>query len=389
MTRGHLASALLAVGLTVTLATAFAPAAETGQNQASANDPLTLFTKTFPVYTHPRCLGCHGLVKPDTYQNHTRDFQPGMACTSCHIDEPDWRLAPPQFVNLTARELCNNLAEVVNTRRAAGFMRHLETDRLIIQAFGGLAGGAREPANRLPPPPVSYDRFKQEARAWVEDGLGQCDREGEIQHTESIHTHNTYDGGSTTVQQAGSRIVRVRFANGRFVSNVQVLGSITITKTITAVVNGVPCTTSFTSTANYADKDDPGPEQSNLGITALARVEIKFAGPKYTVTVRLPEETHQQIDGGAVQDGCGTGLQASPPETLTMTWPGTSFVFRGTQDPNDRRRLVGTETRTVTTQVSPDEDPWLHGHYAASVPLDDTSLFPVTVVTRWNIQYRP
>jgi hypothetical protein len=208
---------LPSLGLTAIPAAAFAPAADTAQTQASGNDPLSLFTRAFPGYTGPRCLGCHGLVIPER----------------------------------------------------------------------------------------------------------------------------------TTVQQSGSRVVRVRFANGRYVSNAQVLGSITITKTITAVVNGVQCQTIITSTANYADKDDAGPEHSNLGITALAMVEIKFeAGSKYTVTVRMPEETHHQIDGGSVQDGCAVGLQSSSPEALTTTWPGTSFVFRGTlPDPNDRRRLLGTRGR--------------------------------------------
>jgi len=35
-----------------------------------ADEPLVLFQKMMPVFMHPRCLNCHGVVDPVSGQNH-------------------------------------------------------------------------------------------------------------------------------------------------------------------------------------------------------------------------------------------------------------------------------------------------------------------------------
>ena len=378
------------------------PTAVPGQVRSSnSSDPLSLFAKMMPVFTHPRCANCHGNTDPSLNLNHGGgQVDPGESCMDggCHVDASDWKLASNGFVSQTAEQLCQFVSRVVlpaHPPEPVGFIRHLRDDELIKLAFVGRMGGAGGPA----PPGMTHTEFLTAAQAWLDDGLGACDREGFIVHTETINTDHTYPMGpdlENRVKQSGRREVLIRFANGRYQSQVQVKGSITLTQTMRAVVNGVPCTTIITSTTDYADVDDnPGGASPppNAGIAAEAKVEITFeSNGRYTVTVRLPKEKHRQLDDAAVQDGCGAGLIPSPPETLENVWSATSFVFRGSlADPRDRTTLAGEEQRTVNvrSQVSADEDPWLFDHYAASVHLDNPSHHPVVVKTFWNIRYRP
>lgn len=375
------------------------PRAVSGQAQASSTDPLSLFAKMMPVFTHPRCANCHGNTDPSLNLNHGGGrVDPGESCMDggCHVDASDWKLATNTFVHQTARQLCEFFANsTLRSRSHAQFMDHLRDDELIKLAFVGRMGGAGGPA----PPGMTHTEFLTAAQAWLDDGLGACDREGFIVHTETINTDHTYHMGpdiENRVKQSGRREVLIRFANGRYQSLVQVKGSITLTQTMRGVINGVPCTTIITSTTDYADVDDnPGGASPppNAGIAAEAKVEITFeSNGRYTVTVRLPEEKHRQLDDAAVQNGCGGLLRPSPPETIENVWSETSFVFRGSlPDPRVRTTLAGEEQRTVNvrSQVSADEDPWLFDHYAAAVHLDNPSLHPVVVKTFWNIRYRP
>ena len=380
----------------------FRPPVVPGQAQSSSSShPLSLFAKMMPVFTHPRCANCHGNTDPSQDLNHGGGrVDAGESCMDggCHVDASDWKLASNHFVRQTTEQLCQFVSQIVLPAHPPvpdGFTRHLRDDELIKLAFVGRMGGAS--SGSPAPPGMTHTEFLTAAQAWLDDGLGACNQEGFIVHTETINTDHTYPLGpdiENRVKQSGRREVLIRFANSRYQSRVQVKGSITLTQTMHGERDGAPCTTIITSTTNYADVDDnPGGASppDNSGIATEAQVEIKFeSNGRYTVTVRLPEEKHRQLDDAAVQDGCRAGLIPSPPETIETVWPGASFVFRGRlPDPRDRTMLAGEERSTVNVRVSADEDPWLFDHYAASVHLDNPSLHPVVVKTFWNIRYRP
>lgn len=379
------------LALVVTLSAAFTGGTDTPSRQGQ-DDPLALFSKMMPVFMHPRCVNCHGATDPQIPRKHPQQVGPDEDCTICHTTEPDWtQESAGQFVGQTAAQLCELMAFSVVDKTPAGFLHHIDTDRLILQSWTGLKGGARETPD--PTPTMSHQDFHDAAKKWMEDGFAMCDRDGVIEHSEEITTNTTYHEGpmiSTNVDQTGSRHVTVRFKHGRYSALVQVKGSIINTKTIKAVVNGKPCETVITSTANYADADDPG-AGLNGGITLRARVVMKVVGNKYTVTVHLPPEKIRQIDGGNIQDGCQVGLPANPPDFHETEGVPTTFVFRGTLPPSGNRTvLAGTDIRDYTTRVSPDEDPWFFDHNAAAAPLDRPAiLHPVKVTTRWNFRYHP
>jgi hypothetical protein len=375
------------------LATRVPDAPAQGQGPAPDN-PLALFQKMVPVFHHPRCSNCHGGTFPEVPQNHPQRVEPEEDCTNCHDTAPKWtQERAANFVGQSAIQLCQLMAMFVTANGPDKFRHHIHTDELILQAFTGLNGGAA-PRPR-PVPPLTHPQFRDAAVAWLDEGLGMCDREGEIRYVEKIESNEGYPPGPspwTRVKQAGTRTVTIRFADGRYQSTVQVEGSVLIEKTIKAVVNGRECQSVITSTTSYADVDDQTPGSFNLGITRAARVAIRFGSSgKYTVTVALPAEKHRHIDGGSYVDGCGVPLPPGEHDNAVTEWPGTSFTFEGTlPDPLDRRQLRGNSTRTVTRRgVSGPDDPWLWDHYAAAAPLDRPALHPVTVTVNWNFRYRP
>jgi hypothetical protein len=244
---------------------------------------------------------------------------------------------------------------------------------------------------------MSKDQFLQAADQWLDDGFGVCEREGTIIRTEEINSDRTYgphepggQGHEVRVKQSGRRVVTVRFADGRYETNVEVNGTITTTQTIRGQLpDGSPCTTIITGTYNYTEVDDPAPT-GFPGQSGRASVDVELeANGEYTVTVRLGEEKHRSVESTSIQDGCNSMLRAPPPESLETVWSGSSFVFKGKlTNPRDRTRLAGRELHVWFERAqTSDEDPWLPDHYAAAA-LDGT-FHPVDIKTTWNIRYRP
>lgn len=103
---------------------------------AGGEDPIVLFAKLMPVFSHSRCEGCHGAVNPfsgDTHESGVikADFDwtvqdMGMthnaACLECHTTSPDWRLAPRHFgfVGKDTKQLCKQQAESAKRRPGGG-----------------------------------------------------------------------------------------------------------------------------------------------------------------------------------------------------------------------------------------------------------------------------
>lgn len=372
------------------------------QAQAQApREPLDYFSDMMPVFTHARCMNCHGVVDPETGVNHDGGVVgPGESCTSsCHNQADndnrtgldDWHLPPPErfFVGKDVRALCAQMAERVARDGQQHFMDHLQSDLQIDLGFQGRSGGAREdPQPDVPPMPK--DDFLVKAALWMDDGLAACDREGRITYVETIASNESQDQGpvSTVAAQSGRRTVTVDFANGRYQARIDVSGRTQITQTMSAVVNGRPCQTVIRSIGDYEDtgvRASGGPR----GMSATPRVAIAFQrNGEYTITVHLPEEKHRQRNHGSVSDGCGARLPPPSPETIEQTWPDTRFILKGRlSNPRDRSRLVGGETKIWTARISPDEDPWLPDHYAAMAL--DGRIHPVTVTATWNLRYRP
>ena len=403
---------LSAALLAITAATLWTPVRQFASAQAQAQlEPLDYFKKTMPVFTHDRCANCHGGLDPLTGRDHPGgQIDPSESCTKsgCHTQannanverEDDWRSAPEAVwfvkpvtggvVLKTDRELCDQMADRVAQFGKQDFMDHLQTDFQIDLGFEGRSGGANTDPQGAPPS-LPKTQFLVAAAQWLDDGFAVCEREGTIVRTETIESDRTYDPGGgheVRVKQSGRREVSVRFANGRYETNVQVKGSVTTTQTIRAETDQGPCTTIITGNYDYADVDDPaaGP---NGGLSGRASVDVNVeANGDYTILVHLGEEKHRSIESTVVQNGCPLALGTPPPETLETVWSPTTFLVRGKlTNPRDRTRLAGRELHRWFERISGDEDPWLPDHYAAMA--QDGTIHPVDIRTSWNLRYGP
>jgi hypothetical protein len=269
-------------------------------------------------------------------------------------------------------------------------MNHLQGDFQIDLGFEGRSGGANDDPAGAPPPMTKSD-FLVAAARWMDDGFAACDREGTIVHSESISSQETKQISPKHIEvyeQTGQRTVTLRLANGQYQAEVEVKGQTMITQTLKMDIDGRECTTTITT---FGDYEDAAPIRSGgpLGnISTGAGVDVTLLPDgSYTVKVALGAEKHRQFNHAAVQDGCGTGVKPSPPETVETEWQPTRFMIRGKlANPRDRSRLVGRDLRVVFNFVPRDERPWLHGHYAAGTM--DGGLHPVSVKTAWNIRYQ-
>jgi hypothetical protein len=264
--------ALLSVTLLAPGNRSVPPASAQGQAQ---REPLDYFREMMPVFTHDRCINCHGEVDPFTNRDHEGgQIEPDStrSCTKsgCHSQanntdqdrNNDWRVAPAAvlfvkpagsgFVRKDEKELCEQMADRVANLGATEFRHHLKDDIPIELGFQGMSAGARDGPPARPTMPKA--EFLRVADAWLNDGFGVCEREGTIIRTEDIKSDTTYaptdpegQGHEVRVQQSGRRVVNIRFANGRFETNVTVSGAVINTQTIRGVLpNGDSCTTIIT-----------------------------------------------------------------------------------------------------------------------------------------------
>jgi hypothetical protein len=392
---------LLPVLVTSLLATIVVADADIAGSPAPARlkEPLEYFQDMMPVFSHARCVNCHGGVVAATGQNHEGGrVEADESCTSsCHtqanndnVETKDNWTQPPQekwFVGLNGREMCALMANVVMRRGSEEFINHLQGDFQIDLGFEGRIGGARERAAPEPPQMEKRD-FMRAAALWIDEGQASCVREGTITYEERLASNEFEPLGpiETTYRQSGRRRVTLEFANGRYSGRITVSGQIDVLKTIKGVVNGQPCQSVIHSVTDYSDAR---PDGTTEGIQTDARVTTTIQrNGDYMITVDLPPERHRKRDHGSYHDGCGVRLPSPPAETLEQEWPATRFTVRGKlHDPEDRASLVGGEVREVTARESPSRDPWLPDHYSAMSQAG--GWFPVTVTASWNIKVRP
>ena len=167
------------------------------------------FSELMPVFTHPRCINCHGALNPfaantthvggriglkfeertvrdnilgrDVTVIEPEDQLTLRLCQDCHSEAPAWSPPPPQkwFVGKNTVQLCEQLKDQSNNDTDS-FLSHIEHDSLdlIPAAFRGTRGldengrGIFEQDTgkefRPEPPPVSHEMFIARAKAWLE-----------------------------------------------------------------------------------------------------------------------------------------------------------------------------------------------------------------------------
>ena len=327
---------------------------------ATAADKL--FAKIYPVYAHPRCANCHGVVRhyPGFTRSVTPDTHPGGAvgagmpdpvvdCTDCHDgpqhhnattgkEEGAWQFTAPanmEWAGLGEEEVCIMQATEARLKnKAAGgesaatkdsYLHHLAHDPLIEQAFHGRAGGARDPADPdLPKPPLSYGEFKTGAQAWIDAGA-PCRATGSLSHYEENDAVYEHPGpaGKVAVEQHATRQVNIlRFADGSARATITASGSSVLVQTLE--VDG--CTIVTTSSSSW---ERIGPAEVS------ATLEFEVRPDDYQIRYVLPAETTRELQTGKQTNNCGIAPITQQPDTVELTWNPTHVTLRcPTEFPN-------------------------------------------------------
>lgn len=356
--------------------------------RAVATDPMTLFQKLVPVFTHPRCLNCHGGTDPLTGLGHGGGAIDSTAdCGSCHDASPpaphDWKLAPSifSFVGRGARALCTMQADFAMTQGAGGYIQHLETDPLIDLGFEGRAAGARDP-DPPAPPPMSKSEFMDAAAEWLNAGNGACVEEGTIRETRQIASSEAWRPApniAATLRLGGRREVTITQHAGQFRARAVAEGE----SVLRQVVTQENCVTTILQNSTYSDTTE-GP--------ATVRSTLAPDG-QYTIVVQGPPETYMESVTGGSTSTCMPGHADAPYET-ELTWPAWKITIKGRlADPRDRRRLAGVSTRTIVNQADVQgniEGESMETEYLSSflsLSTQDGKSIPIEVTTDWNLLY--
>lgn len=405
-----LASACIGAGSLLTM-TAFIVSAQT-----TNADPIELFAKLMPVFTHSRCENCHGAVNPFAGNTHDGGVIPagfdwtvedmGMrnaACLTCHTTAADWRLAPRHlaFVNLDAKALCQLQADQVRRLSPAGYISHLEGDILIDLAFEGYSGGASEvPA----PPAMSKQDFLAAARAWLSTGRAGCGGwVGTITQTETFAANYAYPiqagtGPSTmTVKESASRVLALDRSNGQVTVKIEQRGHNTTTGVIRDIGPKGPCTSTATSNSDWIGLNS-GPAAGR------ASIEIKPDG-SYAIQMIGPTEKTSGDGSSDLVTDCGplpTVHDTNAP--IELDWDPWTFTIRCPADftPDKPRGesidcdlfdperfpfLKGTMTRVIINESDADNrQSWLRVSPTGVSRSDTGQSLPLTIVTEWDLK---
>ena len=184
--------------------------AHSGSPPGAEGNPLdgpALFAKLVPVFEHPRCINCHGVVNPFRKDMHAgglydrvKNF-PGAYCDDCHDLAPlslnrfkgkdgklrgmsEWRL-PPQsmfFVDRNPTQLCRQVREFASD--LDGLSTHFDRDPRIQLAFEGRRAMDYDPMTAekpsAQPPDMSYADFRRGTRQWWQEGAAACGYTGTL-----------------------------------------------------------------------------------------------------------------------------------------------------------------------------------------------------------------
>ena len=392
-----------------------------GPQQGSAPTPLQLFQKMLPVIKHDRCSNCHGGVDPFSGRDHeggmidtvptSPHFEP---CTKCHKTEKGWGLPSKDhfFVGKTDQDLCALFAEFAMKQGHARFIsNHLMGDDLVIAAFAGWMGGARDPkaGDSADPPPMSQAAFVQLGRDWVTLGQGACEVLGTIYREESVASADTTHPDPTsdlTIQQTGTRTVNITLRGGQYHADIKTNGQI-VTTLVQHLTNasGRPCIYTVIDSTEYSGST-----------TDLARVAIKdtifFADTSppqtdYRIDVDLPPESTSRTTQYTVMDLCKTRIPPPDNSAEKFDWPEVHFTLEGhVEDPRTDGRAGACDKMIKYKDVGSEkveadrshpcnrfvimgnaDTPGLMDH-GALIAYHDGSDIEFRVVSRWNLKFK-
>ena len=388
--------------------------------------PLQLFQRMFPAIRHPRCTNCHGIVDPETGKNHpggrisSNPSDPTYeACTSCHSDAHEWMIPQPEhfFAGRTDKQICSQVSDFVSTFGQQAFMsKHVRLDDQIVQAFVGVAGGARSPGLKhadgtidppAEPPPMTHAAFIKAADDWITQGFGACTVEGTIRWEESVSSVDSFQTAPTLTHlatQTGTRTVTITStAAGRFRADIEVNGVMIMeSRHRSTNAQGQPCTVITTVRDQYAGTTT-GP-----AIVAIKDTVFRVPSPRppkidYRIDVTLPPEKTRRTSATNIQDGCGVGLTSPPNEVGTFDWPAWEFTIEGYLDDVSARNAVGGCAKSVKwdevgqtlsanvcnrfANMGNANEPWLVNHGASGSYHDGTPI-PFDVNVTWNLRRR-
>jgi len=407
----NLACAAIGAGALLSLCT-FIVAAQT----TTGADPIELFAKLMPVFTHSRCINCHGAVNPFAGNTHDGgviaagfDFTVedmgvrNAACLQCHTTSPDWRLAPRHlaFVNMDTKALCQLQADQVRRRSPAGYISHLEGDILIDLAFEGYSGGASDvPAQ----PAMSKQEFLAAARTWLSTGRAGCGGwAGTITQTETFAANYGYPiqagsgPSSTTVSESAKRVYALERIDGKVTVKIEQGGHNTMTTVIRDIGPNGPCTSTATNNSDWIGLNSGTAEgRTNIDIKPDGSYAIRMIGPM--------EKTSGDGSSDLVTD-CGplptvhdTNAPIEldwDPWTFTIRCPAdfTPDLVRGESidcdlyDPERFPFLKGTMTRVIINESDADKrQSWLRVSPVGNSRSDTGASLPIKIVTTWDFK---
>lgn len=377
-----------------------------------SDEPIDLWMKLVPVFSHPRCVNCHGGVDPfyaytgPPAIEHGGDVvgDPNLSpaarvedCRICHNEtqeiEDAWVLAHfvdpgTDFFGKTALQICEKQSHEVTHRRNAvrNWITHLRVDALIRQSFGGRAGGQLDPPD---PPPMEHPAFMEAAQKWLDVGA-VCGRwEGDVRQVETFAANYAFPvaglDGSNEVRESAKRDITFIRHDGYTGFTVAMSGNSTIVQTLHHVAPGGPCKSVATAILDW----------ENLPTTdtdASVSILIRDDG-SYEIRVRGPEEKTRTTSASDFETDCPLHLPppvSEPP--IELTWdpwvytircpsPGVTCTRFDPRNPVLKGSFVQTIVGLTDTQ---ERKSWLNVSPVGTSRGDDGSPLPIEVKTEWD-----
>lgn len=384
----------------------------------SSPTPFQLFQRMLPAIRHPRCTNCHGVVDPLTGMNHRGGEVEKDVCLSCHGKAAEWQIPGNDhfFAGRTDREVCSQVSDFVSTfGRDAFRTKHIRQDDQIIQAFDGLAGGARVPGDRyddgtvMPPadpPKISHQDFIKAGDDWILQGNAACDLEGTITQDEWVNSVDTVVSTPSHLHimtQTGTRTVVVSAGPAGFTADITVNGTITSTSTQTIAIAGGSCTVVAMQRTTYTG-NTKGPAKVVVKDTAFMTPDPVPPQADYRIDVELPKETVQRTTVIDIQDKCGFGLKGEPSQTKTDDFNEWTFTLEGRVQDAKENAIGGCaktvkqgdvgETQPISVMpcnryghMGNAVEPWLMNH-GADVSYHTGADIPFNSNVTWNLRRR-
>lgn len=371
-------------------------------------DPIDLFARMYPVFSHDRCTGCHGRVNPEleSGNNHGGGHVPpgGQPCNDCHVPIR-WRTRPDlKFLGKSVKQLCQMQSNFVHSMVAQGratslpnivqtvhaeYISHLAQDSLIGSAFDGDRGGISSQADK---PPISRDEFVKAGQEWLDAGAGCGGWEGKITQNEEFHSGYSYPMGGgdspidVQVNETAAREIKITRTDGSSTGTFKMSGHSTIVQTMHLIGEHGPCTA-----VNTANMDWLAPAPATVDV--VVRVRTKSDG-SYTIRFVGPEEkTVSSTTGDSVND-CGADLPHFPPDPpIELTWPGWGYTIRCPSsngicklfDPDNAALSGSTEETILGASDAVERKSWLNESPVGTSRSDDGTPIAVKVKTTWDL----